>query len=311
VPGVRPLDEYALLPSAGRGENILLLHQSIGLDELWGFLEARQERLIVRYHNVTPPEYFEAYDRDFARLLREGRDWLPELAQRAIGALADSAFNAGDLEAAGFERVLVEPVVVDVGALRRLKPRQPDPPLPADGPAILFVGRVAPNKAQHRLLAAFHVLKTYLQPEARLLLAGKPAQRTYYTRLRHFAAELALPDVRFSGEVSAAELVAYYRRADVFVCLSEHEGFCVPLLEAMAFDVPIVAWDTSAVGETAADAALLLSEPSPTLVAEAVNAVIEDAALRKELVERGRRRLAELAPERAAQRLIEGIAQLS
>ncbi|HEX6488851.1 MAG TPA: glycosyltransferase [Candidatus Dormibacteraeota bacterium] len=311
APGVKPLEDYAGLPSAAGGDNILLLHHSIGLAEMWEFLQARRERMVVRYHNVTPPEYFEPYDLAFARLLREGRDWLPHLAERAVAALADSSYNAGELREAGFERVLVEPVVVDVGGLKKLRPRQPDPPLPERGPAVLFVGRIVPNKGQHRLLAAFHVLKTYLQPEASLHLAGKPGQRTYYSRLQRFASELALPDVRFSGEISTAELAAFYRRADVFLCLSEHEGFCVPLLEAMSFDVPIVAWDTTAVGETSGGAALLLSRATPSLVAEAVNAVISDGHLRRDLVERGRKRLAELAPERAAARLIEGIKALT
>jgi glycosyltransferase involved in cell wall biosynthesis len=311
VPAVRALEEYQRLPSAAGGQSLLLLHHSIGLDETFDFLDSRPERVVVRYHNVTPPHYFEPYDPGFARLLEHGRQSLPKLAGRAAAALADSTFNALELKEAGFENVTVVPVVVDLGRLGSVKPRAPEPPLPERGPALLFVGRVVPNKGQHHLLAAFHVLKTYLQPEASLLLVGRVLQRTYESRLQRFAAELALPDVRFAGEVSLAELAAYYRRADCFVCLSEHEGFCVPLLEAMRFEVPIVAWDTTAVGETAGGAALLLSSPRPTLVAEAVQAVLEDAALRRRLVEAGRRRLRELDPKRSAQLVVECLRRLS
>ncbi len=162
---------------------------------------------------------------------------------------------------------------------------------------LLFVGRVAPNKGHVSLLQAFHVLKTYRCFDARLWVVGGQSLARYSWELEQYRRELGLVDAYFAGPISTAGLAFAYRRADVLVCLSEHEGFCVPLVEAMAFDVPIVALARTAVPETLGGAGLLLDDPNPELVAEAVGRVIGDPSLRRTLVDRGRRRLAELNPQ--------------
>ncbi|HET9444261.1 MAG TPA: glycosyltransferase, partial [Acidimicrobiales bacterium] len=203
----------------------------------------------------------------------------------------------------------VAPLIVDVPALLD---REPDAETARrleddwDGPMLLFVGQLLPHKRPDLLLEAFHVLQTYLVPEARLALVGPDRLQPYAVALRALAAELHLDRAALVGPVSTEQLVAYYRRADVFVTVSEHEGFCVPPLEAMAFGLPIVARDHGAVAETLGGAGLLLPpDAGATLVAEAMAALIEDHRLRADLVERGTTRLHAYDPERARTVLLE------
>jgi glycosyltransferase involved in cell wall biosynthesis len=309
LPGVRRLSEYERLRSAKSGDNVLLVHASIGQPDVLSFLMSRRERLFLRYHNITPPEFFERFDPTFAEELRLGREELRLLRPRVSLALAVSSFNAADLCALGYENAEVAPLVVDPLSLTRTPSEEPPGGLPAPGagPVVLFVGRIAPNKAQHQLLQAFHVLKTYRRPDAHLFLVGSVRHPLYQLALNRFVGQLALTDVHFTGQVTDPQLAAIYRRADVFLCLSAHEGFCVPLLEAMAFDVPVVAWDATAVADTVGDAAFLLDSPRPALAAEAAARVLADEGLRTTLRERGRARLAAVDPQRAAQGLMDRI----
>jgi glycosyltransferase involved in cell wall biosynthesis len=294
-----------VLPVAGpeateppnRSSDLLLVHGSIGGDAVNGFLTKRRERMVLRYHNITPSEHFAPYDPEFAELLDRGRVELTALRNRVELAIAVSEYNRLELEQMGFSETEVIPILSDVAGLLDEPPVSLAPlGVNPDARTVLFVGRVAPNKGHFRLLAAFHVLKTYLEPAAQLVMAGGGEVAAYAGGLRRYRRELALPDVVFTGPVSPPQLAALYRTAAVFVCLSAHEGFCVPLIEAMEFGVPVVAWDTSAVGETAGGAALLLDDPAPTLVAEAVHRVVNDAELRGRLVSAGRARAAELSP---------------
>jgi glycosyltransferase involved in cell wall biosynthesis len=166
----------------------------------------------------------------------------------------------------------------------------------------LFVGRLAPNKCQHDLIAAFAAYRLAYDSGARLTLIGSEAAPSYSDALYGLIDDLGLHGaVTVAGSVTDAELAAYYDDADVFVCLSRHEGFCVPLLEAMRHDVPVVAFAAAAVPDTVGDAAVLLQDPSPVPVAAAVRELLEDSRFGKELVEAGRRVVAEhaLAPSAA------------
>ncbi len=308
VPEVRRLTEFPAR-TAGRGERVVLLHCSIGEPAVTRFLADRAEPIVLRYHNITPPEFYEGHDRRLAHLLALGREELRQLRPRVAAAFAVSAFNADDLRELGYTDPVVVPLVHDTSRLLPLKLKEPLARLPGPeaGPAVLFVGRLAPNKGQHLLIQAFHVLKTYLRPDVHLMIAGRPSPLTYAHSLEQFVSELALPDVRFFGHVPDAELAAIYRRADLLCCLSAHEGFGVPLLEAMAFDIPVVAWATSAVRDTVGDAGLLLPDPKPAVVAEALHRVLSDAGLRRRLVTRGRRRLSQFDWKRSGQLMLEEV----
>ncbi len=287
----------------------LLYHSSIG-SPVADYVHERDEPLIVDYHNITPPEYFAAWEPHVASQLAAGRDQLVGLGSRVSLGLADSSFNAGELSACGFGAVAVVPILLDVDLLVRsgsVGVRWPG----GDGARWLFVGRVAPNKAQHDVVKAFAFYRRVFDPAASLVLVGGASSGSYWAALQRFVIELGLGDaVRLAGSVPAEELEGLYRSADAFVCLSEHEGFCVPLLEAMAHDVPVVAFGAAAVPETLGEAGVLLDVKRPSVVAEAVARVLGDEAVRRGLVEAGRCRVQLFDLARSRRKLLDALTPL-
>lgn len=295
-PDVARLGEYA-----GERGDVLVYHASIGEPAVLSFLLARPEPLVLLYHNMTPARYFLNLDPAMAALLSAGREELAALAPRVTRALAVSAYNAADLESLGYTDVGVAPLVVDLAGFASVVP---DPVIAGrlaelDGPMVVFVGQFLPHKRVDLLLEAFYVLSTYLLPEARLTLVGPSRSAPYRRAMERMVGELSL-DAWIMGEVSDAELAAVYRRGSCFVTMSEHEGVCVPILEAMAAGVPTIARACAAIPETMGGAGLLLpAEEDVLLAAEAIAAVLGDAALSASLVAAGRERAAAVDPEAA------------
>ncbi len=283
----------------------LLYHSSVG-SPVADFVYGRDEPLLVDYHNITPAEYFARWEPAVAGALTKGRRQLAALETRAELGLADSGFNASELRAFGYDRTAVVPILLDVAAFERARP---DPGIARfDATTWLFVGRLAPNKAQHDVVKAFAAYRRLFEPAARLRLVGGSSSHQYQTALYRFVDELGLGDaVEITGGVSAAALVAYYQTADLFVVASEHEGFCVPLLEAMHHRVPIVAYAAAAVPETLGDAGLLLHTKDPCTIAAAADRVRRDDGLRAQLVAAGTQRLHEFDIERSRAKLLAAI----
>jgi glycosyltransferase involved in cell wall biosynthesis len=255
----------------------------------------RGERIVVDYHNITPPVFFRRWLPDAAWEMTAAREELAALAAVAEASLADSAFNAAELAGLGYRSPEVSPLLVDLDAFRAA----PDPPTLArmerqrrnGGAAWLFVGRIAPNKCQHDVLAAFAVYRKLFDRRARLCLVGGVTAPTYLAALQRMVDHLDLEAaVEIVSGSTSEELSARYVGSDVVVCMSEHEGFCVPLLEAMALGVPIVAYRAAAVPETVGDAAVLLGDKEPVAVATAVADLLGDAERRAAIVEAGRAR---------------------
>jgi glycosyltransferase involved in cell wall biosynthesis len=299
----------------GDGARTLLLYQLSTGSKVADLVLGRPEPKAVNYHNITPAELFAPWEPHVGGELAKGRRQLEAFARGSVAGIAVSRFNEGDLRAAGFARTDVAPVMVDLDALEKAA----DPRVLAElekakrrgGTDLLFVGRVAPNKAHHDLIKAFAAYRRTYDPEARLHLVGGASSHAYLTAMKKFAKGLGLQRwVHFVGLVPDGTLAAHYRTADAFVCLSDHEGFCVPLLEAMHNRVPIVAYAAAAVPETVADAGVVLPSKEPTLVAAAVHRVVTDGAVREQLVAAGAARLAafELAKTKAAfRRSIEAV----
>jgi glycosyltransferase involved in cell wall biosynthesis len=289
--------------STGADRDVIVYHASIGEPTLLDLLLHGPERLVVSYHNISPAEAFLPHDPAFAGRLEAGRDEVAALADRAVLGLANSAYSAAELTALGYHRVRVAPLLPD---WQRLLSMVAAPGVQqrvdafTEGPVVLFVGQLLPHKRPDLLVHTVHVLTTYLRGDARLVMVGAPRLPGYARTLRAAVAELNLElSVEIRGAVTDDELAAWYRRADVFLTASEHEGLCVPLVEAMAFDVPVVARGLAAVPETLGGAGLLLpGEPSPTLAAEALGAVLDDDGLRREMTRRGRDRLPAFDPTR-------------
>ena len=289
----RPVTE---LGRAGR-DRWLLYQASIG-SPVYDILAARSEPKLVNYHNITPASLLREWEPAVAYEASLGRTQLARLAEQSRFAVADSAFNESELLALGYHGTAVVPLLIDMHA----KSDEPDPVLAAHlaarkaregGADLLYVGKISPHKAPHDLVKMLDVLRRSDDPAARLHLIGSPLGETYEPALRAFIDELGLVDVvNLAGSVSGAELEAYFRAADVFVMASDHEGFCVPLGEAMGHGVPIVAYGVAAVPETVAGAGLVLPDKSPVPFAAAVGRVLRDPELRTVLATAGRDRAA-------------------
>jgi L-malate glycosyltransferase len=241
-------------------------------------------RMALVYHNITPPEYFVGVHKDLVRLCYRGRRELTAYVRRCDLALGDSEYNRAELEALGFAPTGVLPVVPDFSHLDGA----PDPRLSAvfdDGwTNVLFVGRVIPNKKFENIIRAFHLYRTRLNPRSRLLLVGSYGGfERYLAMLTGLIGRLGTPDVHFLGHVTNEELTALYDVADLFLCASEHEGFCVPIVEAFHKRVPVLAYAATAVPATMDGGGVLYDDPDPARVAELMSALtdpqVEDAVL--------------------------------
>jgi glycosyltransferase involved in cell wall biosynthesis len=289
----RPLWEYGSVSSP---ETVCLFHFSIG-SASGRLIHRAPDRLVVIYHNITPARFFLGFHPHLAGLCHHGRRELAAFAARTELALGDSEFNRKELEEAGFEQTGVLPIVLDLP----LYERSPAPVvrrLYDDGRTnVLFVGRIIPNKKIEDLIRSFAVFQKWVRPRSRLLLVGDHRGfERYLGRLQELVRELRLEEVVFSGQVDDQELYAYYRVADVFLCLSEHEGFCVPLQEAMLFSLPVVAYDTGAVRETLRGGGLLLQEKAPELVAEVLEGLTRGGPLRRAVLASQARAIAAIPP---------------
>jgi len=310
---VAPLAAYEQAPR--RNDDVLVFHASIGEPRVFDFLMRRPERVVVVYHNVSPEGPYRRFAPEFADLLALGRAELEVLRPKVVAAVADSAYNARELITMGYSDVRVLPPAVAVGNLRTTPPSpsmQHHLRTAVEGPVVLFVGQLLPHKRVEQLLLAYHVLVTYLLPDANLIAAGPRRLAPYVSALDRLVSTLGLNAAMLPGRVRTGELVAFYERADLFVTLSAHEGFCIPLLEAMSFDVPVLACDCAAIPETLGGAGLLLPpDPSPTVVAEAMAEILGDAALRAELSARGRTRLASFQPDRLERDFVDFVLEIA
>lgn len=301
---IQPLK--ALQPAA---DDILLIHYSAYAPRLRAILEAPQRKVLIS-HNVTPARWFWDYEAGIAVQCALGRRQLPEYAEKADVVAGVSLYNAREL---GSDRVV--PILFDPAPLGPATPLEQLAGRPAPGtpPTLLFVGRIAPHKRQDELIRLLARLRAHRLPDARLVLVGEPMTDAYLQALRQLADELVPGAVEFRHGLSDAELAQAYADAHVFVCLSEHEGFCIPLLEAFHVGTPVVSRPSGGIPEVAGDAALLTDDRDLAVVAELVTLAVQDAELRAALRARGRGRLdayGHAATAQALRELLEHAARL-
>ncbi len=277
--------------------DLLIYHYSRGWDPGLDFLRRLRCRKVIKYHNVTPPEFFVRYNTDFAAMCAEGRRQLQPVARSGCDVyLSASAYNMRELVGAGASesKSFVVPPFHHIDRLDSLEPEQSVLNEFDDGRTnICMVGRVSPNKGHPALIEAFAAYHHDYNPNSRLIIVGKEELRLakYSALLRGMAKRLKLErSVVFAGEVSDRALKAFYLAAHVFMITSEHEGFCVPLVEAMAMKIPIVAYSSTAIPETVGPAGLVWKERNPYLLAESIKSIVSDQSVGKTLSDMGWRR---------------------
>ncbi len=307
-PGRRAERDVAYEEYVDAPDDLLIYHYSAYCDNYRLFQRSRGRKVLV-YHNITPAEFFAPYDALYQSLCARGRAMLGELTDCDL-ALGVSEYNRRELLDAGFppERTGVLPLFLGESDFAGT---QPDWTLsrrlrPGDGATLLFVGRVAPNKAFEDLIKIFAAYHHHVNPHSQLVLAGARFLPLYDKFLDGLVEHLRLENaVIFTGRISLSQLRACYEASDVFLCASRHEGFCAPLLEAMYFDLPIVARATTAIPHTLGDAGIQFTELAYGPLAELIHEVVTNRALRQRLVETQRRRLAAFDRQRVETQLQE------
>ncbi len=281
---------------------LLLLHYSLAspLNELFSRLPGLRRAII--YHNLTPVSWFSSYNARVRADLHRGREELAELCHTADTVLADSTFNRDELHHLGVDKVAVLPLFLDTkkwistpsrptlkGVIRR-----------AASVNILHVGRLAPNKCLEDVIKAFYFYHHKINQQSRLWLIGIDIDTEIYAfELHSLVRQLRLQDaVCFTGAVADSELRTFYENSQLYLCLSEHEGFCVPLLEAMYFSLPVIAYASCAVQETLGDGGLLLKNKDPEKIAELIDLVLSNEAIKKQMKTNAQTQLAHFSEER-------------
>jgi glycosyltransferase involved in cell wall biosynthesis len=269
---------------------------------------------VLWYHNVTPPQFFAPFDPGIARIVGIGRRELAALAGRVDLAVAESDYNRRELEGLGFSRTAILPILVNTDRLRHA-PRVPAlEDILQDGLInILFVGRIAPNKKIEDHIRLAEHYKRYVDSHYRFIFVGRyDAVPRYGYAVRALIAEYQwLPDrFVFTGPVTDVDLAAYYRNAHAYVSLSEHEGFCVPLVEAMAMDVPVLAYGSTAVPETLGGAGVCFTPKDLEYAAELLGALVFDEPFRSDVIAGQRRRVEAFSHARVLDALDEALEQV-
>jgi len=292
--------------------NVLLSHFSLGYSPMvLDWLEKVPDRKVIVYHNITPHTYFAGINDVYFEAAQAGREQLNHLSKVTEAGWGDSTFNCRELAEHGWADPQVLPIVFEPKRYR-IRPDRKVLKRWRDGLNVLFVGRVSPNKRFEDIVLTFYYLKRFVRPDARLFLVGSAqGMEPYLEFLQALVKRLGLSDVVFTGHVSGSQLMAYYRCASVYLSMSEHEGFGVPLLESMHFGVPIVAYQAAAVPETLDGSGILVKEKNYAAVAELIGLLAENKDLRTWIAARQRERLQDFLPERVGVRLKEILGSLS
>lgn len=298
--------EHRYVTSPG---NILIYHHCAGDTEIQKYFAQSRDKKILIYHNITPAHFFSGFNSVQEARSRSGRSELITLANAVDLAIADSEYNAVELRNYGFRNVTVIPISCNYSKFLMTPPSEHLVDFYDDGLTnILFVGRVVPNKKQEDLIRIFSLYQREMNPNSRLFLVGTwSGMESYLSVLTEEVRIQGAKHVVLTGSVRFEELLGYYRIADAFLCMSEHEGFCIPLLESMFFEVPVIAYRCAAVPETLGDCGILVDEKDPAAVAPILDRLANDAEFRRGVVSKQSRRLGYYSVERVSKMLRESI----
>ncbi|MEZ4753646.1 MAG: glycosyltransferase [Bdellovibrionota bacterium] len=296
---------YKNFPKNFTGE--VVLHYSLGspLNDLYRSLNAAKRGLI--YHNLTPPDWFAGVNPRIVKDIEAGAEELPELCGITDLLLADSAFNASEIKKLGFSAEVLE---LPIDPKRWEEPANPGIASLVQGtPGIhlLHVGRLAPNKCIEDIIKTFYFLHHHITEASTLWLVGIDIDTEVYSfSLKRLAHELGVDKaINFAGCLADSEVRALYENCSAYICMSEHEGFCVPLIEAMSFGLPVIAYAASAVPDTLGNGGILIKEKNHPELAELINEISNNTELRNKLVSAGKRRVKSLSFDKFSARVAE------
>ena len=278
---------YRRLIVSPYSSNRFLLYQLATGSNIFRFIRSRREPLLAQFHNITPRREFVMWEPGIATAMALGRRQLELLSQRVDLALAISPYNARDLIEADYRKIVLSPPLIRHLPIdsRIQEARESN-----SSPVLLFVGRLAPNKAQEDLIRALGVYNQTFSPSARLKIVGSEVVEGYVRYLKNLVHELDLDgSVDFVSNIDDSELMRLYKTSDLFVSSSHHEGYGFPFIEAMRNDLPSVAVATSAIPETIADGGITISDNDPVTMATAWNVLLTDQGLRGKVIENGRK----------------------
>lgn len=293
-------------------ENDLIIYHYATADELADIIKEAPCKVVLRYHNVTPPAFFHGYNEGAEKVTREGLDEIADLKDAIDYGMVVSDFNKKDLIDMGYQcPIAVAPILIPFKDYEQ----EPDKDVVtrySDGKTnIVFVGRIVPNKKFEDVIACFAAYKEKYDSTARLFLVGNYQETDlYYQYLQDVIKKCGVEDVIFPGHIAFNEILAYYKIADLFLCMSEHEGFCVPLVEAMFFETPIVAYASTAIPGTLGGSGVLVETKEPEAVAEKMHQVITDQACREEIIEKQKRRLEDFSYDRIKEQILKEITDI-
>lgn len=280
--------------------DIILYHMSTG-SKLNYSLEQYACRKIMIYHNITPPEFFHGYNAQAEANAQYGLDGLQNLASKIDYCLADSKFNQQDLKKAGFTCPIdIRPILIPFADYEK----KPDSFIikkysQENWTNIIFVGRIAPNKKHQDIIKIFAFYKKYINPKSRLIFVGNAGgMEKYYHRLVKYVEALELNDVIFTGHIKFSEILAYYHIADIFLCMSEHEGFCVPLVEAMYFNIPVIAYQSCAIPWTMGNSGIVVKSKNPAEISLLIDKIVKHKNLRNQIIANQQERLKDFQYEK-------------
>ena len=291
--------------------DVLIYHKSTGTDLSFS-LEKYKCKKVMRYHNITPGKYLEKYNKYLCNLVEYGRKGLEHAGRYFDYSLADSNYNKNELDELRYKNTMTLSILIPFEDYKK----EPDKKVIkkySDGKKnILFVGRVVPNKAQEDIIKSFYYYKKYTNGNSRLILVGNDnGFKNYSDLLKKLVTELGLEnDVIFPGHIKFEEILAFYKVADLFLCMSEHEGFCVPLVESMLFKVPILAYNSSAIKDTLGNSGVLVNKKDYFLISELMNIILSDENIKKEIIKKQNKRLEDFQLEKVEKQLLEFIRRI-
>ncbi|MGN0318118.1 MAG: glycosyltransferase family 4 protein [Lachnospira sp.] len=310
--------QSSVLKSLGK-EDVVIYHMASGSRLAKVFSRVNGKKL-MRYHNVTPPEMLEPYNKSAARNCKRGLAEMKRLIKLVDKCVAVSTFNRQCLIDAGCTcPVDVVPIILDMEKYRIPQATESlstpadlqissavQPSSSRNRTVISFIGRIAPNKKHEDIIKTFSVYSHNYNPDSTLVLVGGDGGYEKYTReLKELSEELGISDkVIFKGQADNTKVLACYKSSDVFLCMSEHEGFCVPIIEAFLMDIPVVAYASCAIPETMGGAGILVEKKDYDEIARIINKIVTDAAFCKEIIEGQRKRLEELDSELIKKRML-------